>query len=133
MRPFRSHGFTLIELVMTIVVTTAIAIPASLLMSGHIENTFWVNESNFATNLARLEMERVKVLDYNNISNANFSDYLGYDYDVVRSVSILDPLDALQTDGEELKQINISVRKSGSADDLITLMTYIAKNVANGQ
>jgi prepilin-type N-terminal cleavage/methylation domain-containing protein len=133
MKSFRSHGFTLIELVMTMVVMTAIAIPTALLLGAHIENMFWINEGNFAANLARLEMERVRVMNYNNITSATLANYLGYNYDVIRTVSVQDPLDALGTDMEEMKEVKVFVRKAGSTKDLMTMVTYITKNVANGQ
>ena len=128
-----NHGFTLIELIMTIVVVTIIAVPTAFLLSDHIENTFWINDNDFAINLARFDIEKIKITDYNNVISASFPNYLGYNYDIIRSVSVLDPLDILNTDTEELKQVNVSVRKSGSSEDLITLVTYLAKNVTNGQ
>lgn len=114
---------------MTIVLATIISIPLGLLISSHLEGVVMAEEKMSATNLARLDMERVKMMAYANIVSATFSNYLGHDYDVVRTVSY-----ALgnSTSAESVKLVRVSVRRAGSNQDIMTLSTYITKNVNNG-
>lgn len=126
---FKEAGFTLIELVMTIVVMGIVAVPLSLLISQHVESVFISEDSTMARQFARLEIERVNNLPYANIVSATISQYKGYDYDVSRSVTFAQGTNVSQ---ESLKKINVSVVKSGASDVLTSLVTYIAKNINYG-
>lgn len=114
---------------MTITLVTIISIPLGLLISAHLEGVVMAEEKTSATNLARLDMERVKMMAYANVVSATLSNYLGHDYDVVRTVSY-----ALgnSTSAESVKLVRVSVRRTGNNQDIITLSTYLAKNVNNG-
>lgn len=114
---------------MTIVLVTIISIPLGLLISSHLEGVVIAEEKTAATSLARMDMERIKMMAYANVVSATLSNYLGHDYDVVRTVSY-----ALgnSTSAESVKLIRVSVRRTGSNTDIITLSTYIARNVNNG-
>jgi len=119
----KGKGFTLIELIMTIVVVGLIALPLSLSLTAQVQGTVGSGAYTTALNLARFEMEKVNNLAYASISSASFSNYQGYAYNVTRTVSE-------QTSGTEgLKTITVSVTKTGSATVLVSLTTYIAKNV----
>jgi len=119
----KKKGFTLIELIMTIVVVGLIALPLSLSLTAQVQGTVKSGIDTTALNLARFEMEKVNNLAYASISSASFSNYQGYAYDVTRTVSE-------QTSGSEgLKTVTVSVTQAGSATVLASLTTYIAKNV----
>jgi prepilin-type N-terminal cleavage/methylation domain-containing protein len=125
----KAKGFTLIELIMTIVVVGIAAIPLSLLLGKHTQSVFQSADYTMALNLARLEMEKANNLAYTNINSASFSNYGGYDYDVTRAVgyaqgSALTP--------QSLKQVTVSVTRHGSPTVLFSLVTYIANNVSYG-
>jgi len=122
-------GFTLIELIMTIVVVGIVAIPLSLLLSQHIESTFQSEDLTIATNLARFEMEKVNNLAYASIVNATFSNYEGYSYDLTRTFAYAQGSDS---SAESLKKITVEVSKSGTAAVLVSLISYIAKNISYG-
>lgn len=124
-----NKGFTLIELLMTIVVVGIVAVPLSLMLSRHIESAFASTDYTTAVNLARFEMEKMNNADYADIGSDNFSNYEGYDYDVTRVVTYAQGNAASQ---ESLKKITVEVKKSGSAISLISLVTYIAKNIRYG-
>jgi len=127
----RKRGFSLIELIMTIVVVGIISVPLSLLISQHVESMVQSQDYTLAINLARFEMEEVNNMDYASIvSKTSSSPYKGYNYDVIRTVSFVPPGDAGSS--ESLKQITVTVRRSGEATDLVTLVTYIARNVSYG-
>ena len=120
----RNCGFTLIELIMTIVVTAIIAIPLSLTISQQMESTFQSRGFTEALNLARYEMEIVNNLPYTNVNSVTTNNYLGYPYNVVRTVNVI-----ASGGGEGLKQIIVQVRRAGSATDVVRLVTYYARNV----
>jgi len=123
------RGFTLVELIMTIVVMAIVAIPLALLVSQHIESVFTSRDLTLATNLARFEMENVSNMNYTNITNASFSNYQGYDYDLNRNAvyvygSNLTP--------NSLKRITVSVSRHGEVSAIVTLITYLAGNITYG-
>jgi type II secretory pathway pseudopilin PulG len=123
----KRKGFILIELIMTIVVVGLIAFPLSLSLTEQVQGVRQSGDYTAALNLARFEMEKVNNLNYDSIIGADFSNYQGYTYDISRAVTVL------YTQGnEELKQITVDVKKAGSATVLVSLVTYIAKNITYG-
>lgn len=113
-------GFSLIELVMTIVVVAIAAIPLSLLVSRHIPSTFAMEDYARALNLARLDIEQVNNTVYAGIVPTS---YPSGNYDISRAVSEV-------TSGTEArKQITVTVTRHGTATVLISLISRIAKNV----
>ena len=130
--PFREkslRGFSLVELIMTIVIVAIVSVPLSLLISQHFEGVLQSKDYTAGVNLARLEMEKVNNLSYNAISTGSFSNYQGYPYDVSRDVIFLVGDNLSQ---ESLNQVTVSVRRSGSAAVIVKFITYIAKNVTYG-
>ena len=127
----KSHprGFTLIELVMTMIIVSIVSIPLSLLIGAHIESVFLSERDVMAENLACHEMEKVNNMTYANIATASFSNYEGYAYDLTRTVTYV------QGDGasvESLKKIQVEVKKAGETNVIARSVTYLAKNVAYG-
>ncbi len=122
----RDCGFTLIELIMTIVVVAIIAIPLSLTICQQMESTYQSRGFTEALNLARHEMEIVNNLPYNGITDSIDLNYLGYPYSILRGVSFVAG-DA--GSAESLKQVTVSVTRPGNPAVLARLVTYIARNV----
>lgn len=122
-------GFTLIELIMTIVVIGIVAIPLSLLVSQHIESVFYSEDYTSALNLARFELEKVTNLAYANINSASISNYEGYAYDITRTVIFVQ---GNAGSAESLKKITVDVKKAGDTAILASMVTYAAKNVIYG-
>lgn len=125
----KNRGFTLVELIMTIVVVGIVAIPLSLLLSSHVQSVFDSGDYTIANNLARFEMEAVNNLAYADIVSANFTNYQGYSYDIVRTVNYAQGSGSA---AESLKRVVVQVRKSGDPTILVSLVTYIARNVRFG-
>ena len=125
----KRQGFTLIELIMTIVVVSICAIPLSLLVSQHITSVFQSEDYTMAINLARFEMEKVNNMTYANVVTTSLSNYQGYSYDITRTVSYAQGGAAT---AESLKKIQVDVKKAGSATVIVSFVTYIAKNVLYG-
>lgn len=111
---------------MTIVVVAIVAIPLSLTMSQQMESTFQSRGYTEALNLARNEMEIVNNLLYTDINDATTNNYLGYPYDVFRTVTFIA---GNAGSAESLKQIVVQVRRVGSTTNLVRLVTYLARNV----
>jgi len=57
------RGFTLIELIMTIVLVGIVSIPLSLLIAQHITSAAYSKDTTLAFNLARWDMEQVNYRD----------------------------------------------------------------------
>jgi prepilin-type N-terminal cleavage/methylation domain-containing protein len=123
------QGFTLIELIMAIAVIGIIALPISVTLGKHVQSVFLSQDYTTALNLARLDMEQALSTDYNSLESASFSNYQGYAYDLDRNVSYAQ---GNWWSSESLKLVVVSVTKAGSADALVTLKTYVAKNVTSG-
>lgn len=124
-----NSGFSLIELIMTIVVMSIVSVPLSLLIGAHLESVFVSEDEAMAQNLARFEMEKVNNMNYANVTSANFSNYQGYQYDLVRTVSYVQGNGAA---AESLKKITVDVTKSNGTKVIAGLITYLAKNVVYG-
>ncbi len=114
---------------MTIVVIGIIAVPLSLLISRHIESIYISEDEAMARQFARFELEKVNNMPYANIASATTSQYEGYNYTVYRVVSFIR---GDSGSSESLKKITVNVTKTGNPDPLISLVTYIAKNIIYG-
>ena len=125
----RKQGFTLIEMIMTIVIVGIVSIPLSLMIFQQVQATFYAEDMATALNLGRYEMERVDNLPFNSVSSATMNNYLGFGYDVVRTVSFVSG-GALTT--EAMKKVIVEVKKTGTAEVVITLSTYVTKNILYG-
>src|SRR3989338_8629985 len=127
----KSHprGFTLIELVMTMIIVSIVSIPLSLLIGAHIESVFVSERDAVAANLVRYEMEKVNNMTYANIATASFSNYEGYAYDLTMTVTYVQGNGASV---ESLKKIQVEVKKAGETNVIARSVTYLAKNVAYG-
>ncbi|MDD5252697.1 MAG: prepilin-type N-terminal cleavage/methylation domain-containing protein [Candidatus Omnitrophota bacterium] len=126
----KKKSFTLIELIMTIVVVGIVVLPISVILAKHVQSVFVSQDYTSALNLARFKMEEVLSTPYASIAiGTTSSSYPGYAYNVITTVSETKPK---PHSNEGLKLVIVSVVKPGSATALITLRTYIAKNVTVG-
>lgn len=126
-------GLTLIELIMTIVVVSILGIPLALLLREHIEGAFQSQDDTMAVNFARLEMETVKNMSYDNILIGNFISsnpiYSQYGFEAEIRVRYIQGSGSTP---ERLKEIRVNVRKLGDPTVLFSLVTYLARNVNYG-
>lgn len=121
----RQEGFTLIELIMTIVVLGIVAIPISITLSKHVQSVFTSQDLTMANNLARFDLEQMNNTAYTSIISGTPSNQ-GYPYDLTREVSYIN---GTGTSAESTKKIKVQVTKSGSTTVLVKLITYISKNI----
>lgn len=123
----KKTGFSLIELVMTIVVTSIIAVPLSLLLEQHVQSVFHSADYTMAVELGRYDMEQVNNMGYLRIVSPSVYTYQSYNYEITRTITTI-----ANTPPESLKKIQVDVKKTGSATPLVTFITYIAQNVNYG-
>jgi len=114
---------------MAIIVVGVVAIPLSILIGEHIPAVFQSEDYAMALNLARYEIEVVNNLAYTSILDASYLNYQGYNYDVTRTVTYAQ---GSAVTAESMKKITVNVMKSGSAQTIVSLMTYVARNVSYG-
>lgn len=122
----KRKSFTLVELILSIVLLTIIGLPLALLMIENTKNLAINNNKIYASQLARLELEKIANTDYVNITSASFSFYQGYDYNLTRTVTYQAGREA---DPESLKRVEIEVYAVGNATAITKFITYRAKNV----
>jgi len=122
-------GFTLIELIMTIVIVSLLAIPLSTFVTEYVRSASRSEDETTAFNLARLEMEKIKNMDYASILPNISLNYEGYPFYVLRMVLYAQG-NAVST--ESLKHVLVFVLKNGTLQVYSQLTTYIAKNIAYG-
>ena len=122
----RSQGFTLIELIMAIVVVGIVVIPLSITLSEHIQSVFQSQDLTMADNLARFDLEQMNNTAYASIVSATISGYQGYAYDLTRTVSFVN---GTAVSAESTKKVTLQVTKTGSAQVLVKLVTYITRNM----
>lgn len=116
---------------MTIVVVGIIALPISIMLAKHVQSVFDSQDRTSALNLARFKMEEVLNTPYASIAiGTTSSNYSGYAYNVITTVSETKPK---PNSNEGLKLVTVSVAKPDSATPLVTIRTYIVKNVTWGQ
>jgi len=120
-------GFTLIEIIMAVSILAIVGSAVSVFVINHMVAVTKRNQYSLAMNLARLEMEKVQNLAYASVTTLNTSNYLNYSLYVARTVNVIPPAGA-----EELKQVTVEVKKDVSSPSLVTLNTYIVKNVSFG-
>jgi prepilin-type N-terminal cleavage/methylation domain-containing protein len=124
------RGFTLIEVVITIVIWAILIIPIAYMVKEHIIGTARAGDIARAYNLARLEMAKVNNLSYSDGTladgyNNTTTDYEGCGYDLNRAVSYANP------PANTLKKVTVIVYESGTTNQLANLVTYVA-NVSVG-
>lgn len=123
-------GYTLIELIMTIVIMGILVAVISQAYSGIIRATFQNSDIEKEINLARVESSVCQSISYTDVTLANGydntnSNYLNSGYSLRRQVLYLEGNDATS---QSLKKITISVTRPDGLIGL-TSVTYRAKNV----
>lgn len=125
-------GFTLIELVMTIVVIGIIVIPLALVIRQHVESALQSSDYTLMANLGRYRMEELNNTAYGNILPGTFfvPNYRGYNnYDLTTTITYDQ---GTAGSAESLKKALIDVKKSNNPAIKMSLITYFAKNLTYG-
>jgi len=144
------RGLTLVELVVTIILTAIIGIPVGILLAEHLSGALRARDYTVAMNLARREMERLD--SWNNFCHADLNLTAGTPapnpdpaYVVTRIVGCQTPASscACSCSGtcgsgaptsarNDVKRVETRVTKSGSGEQLASLVSYRTKYVLFG-
>ena len=132
----RGAGFTLVELVIAICLSAILGIPAGVLISEQLRAALTARDQVVAIGLARAELERLESLnDFFAITTqapAAVPGFAAY----TRAVTVTcEAGNCTNTnfDSQGIKQIDVTVTKTGIAGSLASLTTYRAKHVSYGQ
>ena len=127
----RYRGFTLIELVITIVILGVVLIPLGFMSTEYVRAIVYSRDLGVAEGLAKVEMAKINNLSYSDVTLADgydntASNYEGYVYDLRRTVNNVDGWSG------NLRQVQVRVFPSGESSlHLVNLITYVA-NVSFG-
>lgn len=128
---YRKLGFTLIELIITIVLLGIVMIPLGIMSLEFMREIVYSRDSGVAVALARVELSKINNLSYSDPSLADGTDttitsYEGYAYDLRRTVNFAN------SPTNTLKKVQIRVYPTGNTtQQLVNIITYIA-NVTFG-
>jgi prepilin-type N-terminal cleavage/methylation domain-containing protein len=122
-RSSNNKGVTLIELVMAIVIMTAISIPTAYMIGGQVRGMAETSDLSAAGNAARLAMERLNNIPYASVTDGG-SIVVGY-YTVNWGV-VETPVGG---GAVARKDITMTVHRTGDAANLLTLYGSITNNV----
>ena len=116
------RGITLIELVMAIVILTVIAIPTATMIGAQIQGMAKSSDLTVAGNVARLTMEQLNNTPYASIAASGSSVITPYTVNWTVATVV-------GANGAERKDITLTVQRTGSGANLLTLYGSITKNV----
>lgn len=154
MRASVRDALTLVELVITIALTTILAVPVGVILSEHLTGALRARDYTVAMSLARYEMERLDSLnnfchvDLTLVSSPGtllattpFSSYPAYEVRrIVNCQTSASNCNCSCSGGcgnasnanNDIKRIEVRVTKSGSTGALASLITYRTKFVLFG-
>lgn len=125
-----SRGVTLVELIMAMVILSAVALPMASMIGAQVQGMITSTDLTAAGNLARREMERLI-----NLGSDNISPYTGYN-SVVTGSSTINAyvlnwivVTVPGSNGAERKDITLTAQRTGSTSVPMTLYGSIAKGV----
>lgn len=113
------RGFTLLEVIVSIVLIAIIMIPLGLISIEYVRSIAYADTLTQASNLARLELARVNSLPFGSVPivTDQIQSYPAYaSFDVKRTVISIN---------SNAKRVIVRVFRQGSLDRLIELTTYI--------
>jgi len=121
-----SSGFTLIEIIITIVVIAIFVSGTALVFHQIIEGSMFSGDLIEGLNLARREMSKVINLSYDGDAtlddgyDVNTMNYDSSGYDLNRKVDIV------AGTSDNLKKVEVTVYPTGKTNQLVKLATYVA-------
>lgn len=124
----KKNGFTLIELIMTIVIGAIILIPVSVLVVESVTNTIMPEHFAIASSLLEREIERVSNLRFSAVANEGPTSYGGNFSEYLRQVSFYyvnsGALNTQVAGPTDYKRVTITISRSGLPSvSAVTLLT----------
>lgn len=124
------HGFTIIELLMTIIIAAIIVIPTSVVIYESVCKTFLPEHFTIASSLLKSETERVTNLRFNDVTNEGPTSYTGdfsdYSYQVSFYYVRADNLNIQSPNPTDYKRIQITILHTGFPD--VTAVTLVSNS-----
>ena len=80
------RGFTLIEIIISVVLVGIIMIPVSIMVMEFVRSSVYIETMAVSSNLATREMSIVDTISFDSLTNASYTNYAGYAYDLDRIV-----------------------------------------------
>ena len=154
------RGLSLIELIVTISLAAILGVPVGILVSEHLGATMRARDATVAMTLARREMEQLD--DFNSASLSSFNNFCHANLNLTGAggVSVASPNPAYaitrivlcqtptsscacscsgicltgapSSARNDIKRIEVQVKRSGSSELLASLVTYRTKYVSFG-
>jgi len=115
------EGVTLVELIMAMVILTAVSIPMGAMIGAQIQGMMASTDLTAAGNLARGQMEKLNNTAYASVATGSSTIN---SYDLNWTVTTV-PGD----NGAERKDITLTAKRAGTTTILVTLYGSIAKGV----
>ena len=132
-----TRGLTLVELVLTITLAAILGVSSGLLVSEELRGMLTARDQMVAMGLARAELERLESLnDFFAIATQAPTVVPGFTaYTRAVTVTCMFSSNCTDTalDSQGVKQIDVTVTKTGILGSLASLTTYRTKHVAYGQ
>lgn len=138
----RKSGFTLIELVIAIVIIAIVSIPISLMLVRYMEGLFFEENLTYASQVTRLETERIINCycgnNYNNLTTGTYTpdniislseweDPAGRDYPCDVEIEVAYEEGNAGSD-ESLKKITVKTFDPKNNEFIDSGVTFLAKN-----
>lgn len=123
---FKKDGFTLIEVIITIVLLGIIMIPLAIMSIEYMQGIVYSRKLGIVEGLAKTEMAKINRLSYIDATLADGYDntaanYEGYPYDLRRTVNYVSGWN------NNLKKVQVRLYPQGDAiNHLVKVITYIA-------
>jgi len=121
---FLRKGITLIELIMAMVILVAISIPTASMIGAQIQGMADSSDLTAAGNAARAQMEKLENTDYGNVT-ANSTTVSPYEL----SWGVTETVNGT----EAIKNITMSIQRTGTSSVLLTLYNTFCKGVSDGE
>jgi len=118
-------GFTLIELIMTMILIGVIMVPLGLMCNEYIHSIIFSRDAGVAEALAKLEMAKINNLSYSDATlvdgyDNTASNYEGYNIDLRREI------DYVAGSSNNLKKAVLTLYEGGTSSELAQVASYIA-------
>lgn len=122
----KSTGFTLIEIIITIVIVAVFLTCIALMFQQNINGLVFSSDLIKSLNLARLEISKINNLSYTDSTladgyNHTTANYEDSGYDLNRTVNYVPGT------GNNLKKVEVTLYPAGTTNQLVKLATYIAE------
>lgn len=113
-----ARGFTLFEVITTIVIAAIVMIPIAFVLIEYVRSTVYAETLTQTADLTGLEMATISNIDYGSLASQTFSNYAGAGFDLQRVVSYVSGT------SNRLKSAAVKLFPHLGASPVSDMMTY---------